>query len=353
VKTLVPQLTTLAILSILLITVARTYAPRFSLLDRPGGRKTHIGAIPTVGGLSIYIAFVLGTALQFDLLERYAVLLLAMGFLAIIGCIDDAIDLRPSNKLAAQLVAALALVLASGLPLLTLGRLPVLDEWATLFNLGLTLFVIFWVINAVNMADGIDGMAGGLIVVSLTWLGIGAALKGPADMPTIIIRLVVPVLAFLAFNHRTPWRKRASVFMGDAGTMMLGYAICWFLLELRAGGAHLLASTLVLSIPMVDTASLFFRRVFAGRNPFRGDRQHLHDLLEMRGVPTAAVPVMVNTAAAVVGGFGILGDYFGLEPAVFAVAWALVVLVHTIVVGLLLNRHAGASSRTPVIETTR
>ena len=351
-KTLVPQLTTLAILSVLLITVARTYASRFSLLDRPGGRKTHVGEVPTVGGLSIYVAFVLGTALEFDLLERYTVLLLGMGFLAIIGSIDDAIDLRPSNKLAAQLIAALLLVLASGLPLLTLGRLPILDDWTTSISVGLTLFVIFWIINAVNMADGIDGMAGGLIVVSLTWLGIGAALKGSADMPTIIIRLVVPVLAFLAFNHRTPWRRQASVFMGDAGTMMLGYAICWFLLELRADGVHLLASSLVLSIPMVDTASLFFRRVFAGKNPFRGDRQHLHDLLEAAGVPTAAVPLIVNAAAVVVGGFGILGAYCDLQPVAFAVAWALVVFAHTIVVGLLLNRHAGGASRTPVIETS-
>jgi UDP-GlcNAc:undecaprenyl-phosphate GlcNAc-1-phosphate transferase len=354
-KALIPQLTTLAILSILLIAVARTHAPKLSLLDRPGGRKTHIGEIPTVGGLSIYVAFVLGTSLQFDLLTEYAVLLLGMGFLAIVGAIDDAIDIRPPNKLAAQLVAALLLVFASGFPLLTLGRIPqipMLDDWAMPVGLCLTLFIVLWVINAINMVDGIDGMAGGLVVIGLIWLGIGADLKGSADMPTIIIRLVVPLLVFLAFNHRTPWTRRASVFMGDAGTMMLGYAISWFLLELRAQGTHLLACSLVLSIPMVDTASLFFRRVFAGRSPFQGDRQHLHHLLETAGIPTPAVPLVVNAAAAALGGFGILGDHYGWQPAIFAVAWALIVLVHTAVVGILLNRHAGAS-RTQVIEPSR
>ncbi len=354
-KTLIPQLITLAILSILLLAVARSHASRLSLLDRPGGRKTHIGEIPTVGGLSIYVAFVLGTALQFNLLQEYSLLLVGMGFLVIVGSIDDAIDLPPSNKLAAQLVAALLLVFASGLPLLTLGRIPripMLDSWTMPIGICLTLFVISWIINAVNMVDGIDGMAGGLVVIGLTWLGIGADLKGSADMPTIIIRLVVPLLAFLAFNHRTPWRRRALVFMGDAGTMMLGYAICWFLLELRGLGMHLLACSMVLSIPMVDTASLFFRRVFAGRNPFQGDRQHLHHLLEAAGVPTPTVPLVINAAAAVLGGFGILGDYYGMEPTVFAVAWVLIALGHTVVVGILLNRQT-VSSRTPVVESSR
>lgn len=331
--------------------MARLYAPRLNLLDRPAGRKQHIGDIPTVGGLSIFLAFLFGTTAQFDLCKSYAVLLGGMGFMVIVGALDDALDLSATKKLAAQLMAAALIVLASGLPLFTLGHLPVPDQWAMLISVGATIFTILWTVNAVNMMDGVDGLAGGLVVVSLTWLGVGAALTDSAAMLTIIVRLVVPVVAFLVFNHRAPWRKRASVFMGDAGTLMLGYAIAWLCLELRGQGIPMLACTLVVAVPLIDTASLFFRRAYAGKSPFQGDRQHLHHLLEAAGVPTAAVPILINGAAAILGGLGVLGGYFGLSSAFFAVSWLMVVAGHTILIGFLLHRTAPAAGATSNART--
>jgi UDP-GlcNAc:undecaprenyl-phosphate GlcNAc-1-phosphate transferase len=343
----VPEIGGLAVLSLLLVSLAKTQAHRLHLLDRPGGRKQHLGNIPTVGGISIYLAFLFGMAFEFDLLKTYGVLLAGMGLLVLVGALDDALDLSSTTKLCAQLAAAGLIAWAGAMPLFTFGHIFHSQELTLLGDVVLTVFMAVWIVNAINMVDGVDGLAGGAVVVSLAWLGVGAILTGSGNTVSVILRLIVPVCAFLTFNHRTPWRKRASVFMGDAGTLMLGFALTWFCLELRArGGFPMLACTLVIAIPLTDVVSLFFRRLYAGQNPFKGDRQHLHHLLEAVGVPAEAIPLLVNGASAVIGGFGILGSYFELPSAAFAITWMAVVAGHTVLVGLLLARIAvGASNR--------
>ncbi len=313
-KTLVPQIAVIAILCLLLINAARTYAAKLNLIDRPAGRKQHIGEIPTVGGLAIYCAFFLGTSLEFGLFSHYSVLLAAMGFLVVVGALDDAIDVSPFKKLAAQILSAVALVAAGGLSPLGWEYATELGSLAMLASAGLTVFVIVLTINAVNMVDGVDGLSGSLIAVGLGWLGVAGALSHSPQTTTIIIRLIVPVIAFLAFNLRAPWRKRASVFMGDAGTLMLGCALAWFCLELNEQGVPLLACGLVAAIPLIDTGSVALRRISAGKNPFRGDRQHLHHLLLAAGVDAAMVTVLLTASAAVLGGIGVLGWHFQLAP---------------------------------------
>jgi UDP-N-acetylmuramyl pentapeptide phosphotransferase/UDP-N-acetylglucosamine-1-phosphate transferase len=107
-KTLIPQIATIAILCLLLINAARSYAGKLNLIDRPAGRKQHVGEIPTVGGLAIYCAFFLGTSLDYGLFSAYAALLTAMGFLVVVGALDDAMDVSPFAKLAAQAISAAA-----------------------------------------------------------------------------------------------------------------------------------------------------------------------------------------------------------------------------------------------------
>jgi len=352
-KTLIPQIATIAILCLLLINAARSYAGKLNLIDRPAGRKQHVGEIPTVGGLAIYCAFFLGTSLEFGLFSAYAVLLTTMGFLVVVGALDDAVDVSPVKKLAAQILSAVALLAAGGLSPVGWEYASDLGAVAMLVSVGFTLFVILMTINAVNMVDGVDGLSGSMVAVSLAWLGLAAALSGSTQTTTIIIRLIVPVIAFLAFNLRAPWRKRASVFMGDAGTMMLGCAIAWFCLELNGRGVPLLACGLVVAIPLVDTGSLFFRRIGAGKSPFRGDRQHLHHLLLAAGVDAATITVLLTGAAAVLGGVGVLGWYWHFADSTFVCTWLLVLAGHTGLVSVLSHRAASGSRVTSRVETAR
>jgi UDP-GlcNAc:undecaprenyl-phosphate GlcNAc-1-phosphate transferase len=331
----IPGLANSAILSLLLINAARSYAGKLNLLDRPGGRKRHHGAVPTVGGICIYCAFLLALSLDPRLLALNAVPILSMGLLVCVGAFDDAVDLSPTKKLIVEMIAAGALVAVTGAPITGIGGMPEVD---VLIGAGFAIVMILCVINAVNMADGVDGLAGWLITVALAWLVIGAALAGEFDIGEVAVRLSVPVLAFLAFNSRAPWRPSATVFMGDAGALMLGYAISWFCLELVHDDIPVIASSLVVAVPVSDTISLFFRRLLSGRSPFAGDRSHMHHLLEDVGLRPGAISLVLATASAVIGGIGILGAYAGLPPQVFLLVWIAVLAGHCVAVRWLSRR---------------
>jgi UDP-GlcNAc:undecaprenyl-phosphate GlcNAc-1-phosphate transferase len=325
--------------------LASHYASKLNLVDRPTFRKQHVGNIPAVGGLAIYLAFLFAFLIDLADCGSHGVLLANMGFMTLIGALDDAKDLSPGKKLAGQIIASISLCFSiGGARTIAFDNLAALGQFGLLINVGLTLFIVLLIVNSINMADGIDGLAGGLVAVILAWLGIGAALTGSSDILSIIIRLIVPVIVFLAFNLRGPWRNRASVFMGDAGTMMLGYAIAWFCLELTGRGISVLACSLVVALPVTDTINLSFRRLFAGRSPFIADRQHLHHLLEAAGVATEIVPLLLTAVAAIVGGFGILGAYYHLDNSFFVAAWLLLVIGHIALVSFLLHR-AGAAPK--------
>jgi UDP-GlcNAc:undecaprenyl-phosphate GlcNAc-1-phosphate transferase len=335
----IPRLANSAILSLLLINVARSYAGKLNLLDRPGGRKRHNGAVPTVGGICIFCAFLSALTLDPPLLGLNVVPVVNMGILVCVGAVDDAMDLRPLKKLAFEAMAAVALVAVTGAP--TMDFLGVFDLGSAV-GMGFAIVMTLCVINAVNMADGIDGLAGWLIAVALGWLMIGAALTGAHDLRALTLSLAVPVLAFLAFNSRAPWHPCASVFMGDAGTLMLGYAISWFCLDLTS--IPVIASSLVVAVPVSDTISLFFRRLMWGRSPFSPDRNHMHHLLENAGLRPGAISLVLASASAVIGGIGIVGAVSGAPTELFVLVWIAVMACHCAAVRWL-GRRAGVELR--------
>jgi UDP-GlcNAc:undecaprenyl-phosphate GlcNAc-1-phosphate transferase len=222
-----------------------------------------------------------------------------------------------------ETIAAVALVAVVGAPTTNIIGVSGVDAaLGTSFAIVMTLCII----NAVNMVDGVDGLAGWLIAVALAWLMIGALLTGSHSIGGLAVRLAVPVLAFLAFNSRAPWHPCASVFMGDAGTLMLGYAISWFCLDL--GSIPVIASSLVVAIPVSDTISLFFRRLMVGRSPFSPDRNHMHHLLEKAGLRPGAISLVLASASAVIGGIGIVGAVAGLPSELFLLVWIAALACH-------------------------
>jgi UDP-GlcNAc:undecaprenyl-phosphate GlcNAc-1-phosphate transferase len=320
-ENMIPKLANSAIVSLLLIAVARAHAGKLNLLDRPGGRKRHIGAVPTVGGICIYCAFLLALSLDPHLLLPNILLVTTMGLLVGLGALDDAMDIDPAKKLVFEGILAGTLVVLTGVSITDIGGILRVDDW---IGAALATLVVVCIINAVNHADGVDGLAGWLIVVALTWLIICAALIGDHDLGGLLLRLSVPVLAFLVFNSRAPWRHNAAVFLGDAGTLMLGYAIAWICLDLARDGVPVIGSSLVVAVPVSDTIGLFFRRLLSGRNPLPGARDHIHHLLEDAGLRPGAICFVLATASAVIGGIGILGAYAGVPPQVFLLVWILV-----------------------------
>ena len=174
----------------------------------------------------------------------------------------------------------------------------VLASWAIVF----TIFATVGVINALNMSDGVDGLAGGLSLIALLGMVYVADSADLAAERTLLLLLAVVVAGFLLFNTRLPWQRRARVFMGDAGSMFLGFAITWFFISLSQGEQRAMAPVAalwLLMIPLFDTVWLILWRSAQGRSPTSSDVGHLHHVLQMTGMGAAAsVWVMLAIAGA-------------------------------------------------------
>ena len=301
---------------LLFILILRPVAERVGLLDVPNARSSHQTPTPLVGGLSIFLAFCLGAAAAMAAglvpLSMYTASFLGGGLMLVtVGAIDDARDLSPAVRFLVQIAAALVMVYGGGVVLDDLGRMLPSGEVLELGLLAVpfTVFATIGVINALNMCDGLDGLSGTLAIISITGMMIVAFVNGsPAD--TIILAvLAAAVFGFLLLNLRLPGRSRASVFMGDAGSMFLGYMLTWFAISLSQGEDRAMvpaAALWFLMLPLFDTVAMMLRRIAKGRSPFSADREHIHHIFLMAGF-TVNESVTVMAAAALIGvGIGLL-----------------------------------------------
>ncbi|WP_295544511.1 glycosyltransferase family 4 protein, partial [uncultured Thiohalocapsa sp.] len=247
----------------ILLKALRRPAMRLGLVDKPGGRKAHERATPSIGGLAIVIAFATAYALFPPAQPSLPAWVGFLG-LALIGLLDDFQGLRSWPKLIAQIVAAVLAVVWGGLLLNDLGTWPsgapiALGAAAA----ALTVFAVVGFVNAVNMLDGLDGLAGGVVVVILLWLAYAATLAGAQDAAYLSLLLAAAVLGFLVHNLRSPFRRRASVFMGDAGSLALGFAVAWLAIEISQAPQRVISPVgiaWIVVLPVMDTVSLMLRR---------------------------------------------------------------------------------------------
>ena len=288
----------------------------WGLLAHPGPRKNHAGPVPTVGGLAMGVAFlaayaVTGLAASLSLLLPAAVAVTVVG-----GVLDDRHELRSLPKFGFQIAAAALLVLGGDALLTHLGNL-MREE---LFTLGrwavpLTVFALVGVMNAINMADGLDGLAGGLALAACVNFGIAASLAGHAAEFAAICIAMGATAGFLYFNARSPWRRQAAVFMGDAGSLLLGLLLGWFAVRLAMAERPALApigAVWILALPIGDTVTLLLRRALRGRNPFHADRQHLHHLLLALGLSSGQTVALLVGLSLALGACALFAESAGV-----------------------------------------
>ena len=284
--------------------------------DRPGGRKTHDGEVPTIGGLAVAMAVII-TALVMGISEQMHPAFWA-GFIVIglIGTLDDLRDLAHHGKFLAQIAAAALMVFWGGWQLHSLGNL--FGAWPlTLgaFAIPLTFIAVIGVINAVNFSDGADGLAGGLVFNALLWYCVMEGLRAPhasGDVPSGELQMALAFLGavagFLAFNLRVPGRQRALVFLGDAGSLGLGFVLAWFTVSGAERAAPLFAPVTaiwLLAVPLVDTLTCAARRMLHGHSPFKADRKHLHHILADLGLPVGRAVALIHAVAFALAGIGV------------------------------------------------
>ena len=274
-----------------------------------------------MGGIAIFAAL-LATAAIAGVLHEVSWFLFALSLVIAIGLWDDAAEIGPRAKLAIEIVASCVMIWGAGMELHSVGDLfgwrPI-GLW--IFAVPLTVFAVVGVVNAVNMMDGLDGLGGSIALVAFAWYAAMARLSGlDAQFDTAVI-LASAIAGFLLFNLRLPWQPHARVFLGDAGSLMIGFALGWFAVDLTQGAGRSvppIAALWVVLLPLADCVSLMARRIRAGTSPFVADRHHIHHYLVARGfTPNQAVALLASISAAF-GAVGFFGWQLGIpEPVLF------------------------------------
>jgi len=313
------------LLTALLIVLLRRPAERLRLLDQPGGRKRHSDAVPLTGGIALALGFYIVLSVSFAAVGDFAVFLALIGVLAFVGMIDDLVEASPRAKLGVQLLAAVLMTTWGEHRLLGLGNLfgggaLLLGDWSIPF----TVFATVAVVNAINMLDGLDGLAGGLVAVMLGCLALFAFWLGEAGSMTVIVALLGAVLGFLLFNAPRPWRLGQRTFMGDSGSLVLGFAVAWFTIDLsqrRAVAAPPVVMLWVVGLVLFDLFTVTVRRVLSRRSPVAADRGHIHHLLQRCGLSANGTWVLLIAANALLGAIGAIGWRAGLSEPVLLGAY--------------------------------
>jgi UDP-GlcNAc:undecaprenyl-phosphate GlcNAc-1-phosphate transferase len=318
------------IITVILVQVARRFAPAVGLIDSPNARKSHQGDIPLVGGISIFGALFVFMAFG-GLFEEHAAFFAAAALLVAVGILDDLYGLSPPVRLTVQCTAMLIIAAGGGVYLADLGA--IVPTLGTL-HLGwmafpFTVFAGVGAINAFNLSDGVDGLCGTLTLVALVGLGIAAGLAGTTSELPLILTLIGGLVGFLIFNVRLPKHRQASVFLGDAGSYLLGLSVMYLAIRLSQGPDRAIQPVTALwfcALPILDTIGVMLRRLRRGHSPLSPDREHIHHVFLLAKFSVTATWIGLTIFAVIGTAFGLLGLAAGI-PESFMLASFLVISV--------------------------
>ncbi|CAK1796561.1 UDP-N-acetylglucosamine--undecaprenyl-phosphate N-acetylglucosaminephosphotransferase [Vibrio crassostreae] len=308
------------------IFIMRKFAKKIGLVDKPNARKLHDGAIPLVGGLSICISllyFLFNNPNILPHTELYAACIL---ILVGVGVLDDKYDISFKLRFAVQAGLSIIMMVVGDIELITIGDVFGTGDVITLgwFGFLVTIFAVVGAINAFNMVDGIDGLLGGLSIVTFGGLGIMLYFDGQHNLAYICLVLVVTIVPYILLNLGAFGRKR-KVFMGDAGSMLIGFTVIWLLLLSSQNGSkpplRPVTALWLIAIPLLDMAAIMIRRVRRGDSPFKPDREHLHHIFQRLGLSSTQTLIVISSIASVFAAIGIGAEMLNIPEYVMFYAF--------------------------------
>lgn len=323
------------IMAVSITPVARRVAPRIGLIAWPAARKIHTRPMPVMGGVAIYLAFIASLIVLGDRAYIRGVVSIFAGatLCSFVGLWDDRVGLRPLVKLAVQVLAAGILIL-SGVHT----RLP----WLGPLNLVISLLWIVGITNAFNLLDNMDGLAGGVSAIAAAIFVLLAAMHGQYLVGALAAALLGAAVGFLVYNVNP-----ASIFMGDSGSLFMGFLMAAVGLKLRFPGQPTtitwMIPLLVLGLPIFDTALVFYSRLRRRLNPLTtpGTDHTSHRLVRMGYTRREAVLILHLVCCAL----GVLALYLTESSSAEALAVGLAVIAAAVYASYRLERYAVAAVR--------
>lgn len=298
--------------------LVRTLAVKIGAIDAPDARKVHQVSIPRLGGLAIYIGYMVSLLYSVKDISSVKGLLIGSVILVAVGIWDDVKQIGPKTKLLGQIVAALMLpIFDNAIHFISIG-----DHMLYLEYLSIPL-TVFWIVgftNIVNLIDGLDGLAAGISLIACIAICIVTLQMGQVDLACITLALAGAACGFLRYNFNP-----AKIFMGDTGSMLLGYtmaAISVMGSVKTAATVGLVVPVIVLGLPILDTLFAIVRRRINGRPVFQPDKGHLHHRLLAMGLTQKQAVLLMYAITAVLGCVSIVA-----AKANFTIGVLLVVLI--------------------------
>ncbi|MBO9496931.1 undecaprenyl-phosphate alpha-N-acetylglucosaminyl 1-phosphate transferase [Thalassotalea sp. G20_0] len=298
-------------LSFGLIKLLKPVSRKIGLVDKPDERKHHESAVPLIGGLVIYLTLLILGMLFVANSTALIAYYISAGMLTLVGVFDDRFNISVRLRILATFIAAGIMMYFAGTIFTNLGNMFGLGDVVMPIWLAVpfTLIAAFGIVNCMNMIDGIDGLSSGIAIIAvasiLITLDFTTRLKAP------IIVFIAAILAFQVFNLQLSSRLH-KVFMGDAGSMMIGFTlimmICYCTQATATRGPRFEAVTglYFLGLPLIDMVSTVLRRMKKGKNPFKPDRTHAHHIFMLAGFSPRQTLVIMLCIAALINGMGIL-----------------------------------------------
>jgi len=322
--------------SILTIKVLLPVAPHVGLVDMPNERKKHDGAIPLIGGLSIFTGVLIASSLfvtQSQLLNLY---LISSALLVFIGTMDDIYDLSVAPRIIFQGIVATIMVFGGGIYIHEFGDLFMIGT-IDIENYGMifTMLACIAAINAFNMVDGIDGLAGSMSIISISSIAVLTLLANNNADVLLPLILVVAIIPYLFYNVSTRNPRGKKIFMGDAGSMFMGLTVMWLLvLGSQAQGTQVasfrpVTALWIIAIPLMDMLAIMVRRIRKGCSPFKADNGHLHHICMRIGLSSRQSLWVISLLAVLLAFTGILGEYFLVKESIMLMLFVIAFILYS------------------------
>ncbi|MEP0071162.1 MAG: UDP-N-acetylglucosamine--undecaprenyl-phosphate N-acetylglucosaminephosphotransferase [Marinomonas sp.] len=301
----------------------RKVARKIGLVDRPSKRKNHTGVIPIAGGIAICITLSNILYTRPELIPNSTLLLVSIITLTLIGSLDDKFDLNIFFRLFTQVLLSLAFIQISDFQIVYLGDLLGFgDIWLNHYlGCAITIVGILAIINAFNMIDGLDGLLGTLSIITFLALAWLLQLNRQVSLAYFCLILIVTTLPYVLMNLGYFGRQR-KVFMGDAGSMLLGFVAVWLLLNASQGDRNNSISPVtalwLIGVPLMDMVCVVFCRLKLSQSPFHPDRNHIHYIFQDIGLSHTKTFSFISALACCFALLGVVGEILEIpDPIMF------------------------------------
>ncbi len=296
------------IAALILTRISAGLGARFGLLDKPDSRKLHVGTVPLTGGIGIFLTLLFGTFVLGIAPYTYPMLAIACGLFAV-SVFDDLRQISARARLLMQFGSGLLLASFGAIPIVNVGNLLAMGDIPLLYlTIPLTALAVAGLSNAYNMIDGIDGLAATTLALPLLVLYLLAVQTGHGNSNALLLMLL-PLGVFLLFNLGPDNKLLPKIFLGDAGSVSLGFLVTASLIYFSQGEKTLILPVTALwlvTVPLMDMLATMLRRYRYGRSLIAADRSHLHHILMDRGLGPRKVLLLLTTYATLCAGLGLL-----------------------------------------------